>query len=208
MLYANIIRCMTIKYAHFTEFSEKVYIDNNITKSEQRRIVSLVNQAKDRIIQKTGSIVSEPVIIITDSSTAIQDFGANTHGVTFILPWEQYVVIGTKGQEIDIIAHELLHAEIVERLGYLNRQLKLPVWLDEGIAMQVDYRQKYDINLSSISQQEIDNVKSLGVNEFFSRGEVLKHYQISKALVTQLMIESNETNPLSLIDQIEEADNL
>ena len=55
------------------------------------------------------------------------------------------LAIGQQGQNVDVVAHELMHAEIAERVGFWNRATKLPVWFDEGLAMQVDFRHRYNL---------------------------------------------------------------
>ena len=56
------------------------------------------------------------------------------------------VFIGPKGRSVDVVAHELVHAEVFERVGPWARATQLPVWFDEGLAMQVDYREAYDLS--------------------------------------------------------------
>ena len=44
--------------------------------------------------------------------------------------------------ELDILAHEITHAELRTRLS-AEAQKRIPTWFDEGIALQNDYREKY-----------------------------------------------------------------
>ena len=48
------------------------------------------------------------------------------------------------GRSVDVIAHELMHAELFERVGALRRLIEVPMWFDEGLGMQVDFRSRYN----------------------------------------------------------------
>ena len=54
------------------------------------------------------------------------------------------VVLDLAHFSIDVTAHELVHAELAQRLGFWTRTVKLPVWFDEGIAVQLDRRADFD----------------------------------------------------------------
>jgi hypothetical protein len=51
-----------------------------------------------------------------------------------------YVVISPQGLNVDVISHEMCHAELTHRLGWLTMSRKIPQWFNEGIALMVDYR--------------------------------------------------------------------
>ena len=204
LFYGNIIKIMTVNYSDFTKLSTTCYVENNIPKDTHTKLQSLVENAKERIAQKFGTYTAQPIIIFTKSNPTTKQYGGNPFGVTYTLPWNQYVIIGPKGDNIDIIAHELLHAEIANRLGYLTYMLKLPTWIDEGIVMQVDYRQKYTIDLASITEQEINKVKALSQHQFSAadRNTVIKHYQISKALITQILNQYPKKHLFTMFNQV------
>ena len=210
LLYSSIIKRMTIQFSDFIVISENIYVNAQMKKIEYEHIISLVHDAKQRIIDKFGTFSSSPIIIFTSTSKIAKEYGTNDFGSAIRLPWNQYVVFGPKGQNIDIVAHELLHAEIGHRLGYIITQFKLPVWIDEGIGMQVDYRKKYLIDIKSLKSSEIDKVTSTGssqiinVNPFWSGGEeqVIKNYQISKALVAKILSQNSNKSLYLMLDKV------
>ncbi len=210
LLHSSIIKRMSVQFSDFILISKNIYVDPQMKKTEYENIVSLVHKAKQRIIDKFGAFSSSPIIIFTNSSKMAKEYGTNDFGSAIRVPWNQYVVFGPKGQNIDIVAHELLHAEIGDRLGYITTQFKLPVWIDEGIGMQVDYRKKYLININSISQNEIDRVTSTGTsqiinaNPFWSGGkeQVIRNYQISKTLVTKILAQDLNQSLYEMLDKV------
>ena len=60
--------------------------------------------------------------------------------------------------DLDIISHELSHAEFYKRIGFYNWTFKIPRWFDEGLAMQNDYRNYYS---EDTLKQRTDNFKNL-----------------------------------------------
>lgn len=54
-------------------------------------------------------------------------------------------MIGPQGRNVEVVAHELMHAALHERVGAWRRFMEIPTWFDEGLAMQVDTRPKYGL---------------------------------------------------------------
>ena len=52
------------------------------------------------------------------------------------------ICISDEYLELDILAHEITHAELRARLT-ARAQGKVPTWFDEGLALQNDYRERY-----------------------------------------------------------------
>ena len=55
---------------------------------------------------------------------------------------KRYICISDEYLELDILAHEITHAELRARLS-VKAQKQIPTWFDEGIALQNDYRERY-----------------------------------------------------------------
>ena len=55
---------------------------------------------------------------------------------------DYYICISDEYLELDILAHEITHAELRSRLS-AKAQKTIPTWFDEGIALQNDYRERY-----------------------------------------------------------------
>jgi aminopeptidase N len=114
-------------------------------------------------------------------------------------PLTQYIFIGPKGQNVDVIAHELMHAEMGVRVGYLADRHSLPIWFKEGFALQVDRRGPF-VEQLNVSQQQID-----GVRQFYTRSQfrkepstVIHNYQLSQLAVAQLNLDNLEEKLLAI----------
>lgn len=122
-------------------------------------------------------------------------FGYNDHGTTIYLPHKTCLLMGSKGQiSTDIVAHELVHADLVDKLGFAN-YLKLPRWLDEGIAMQADFRTRY--GASALKGINPDYVIAKEGADFYKgdQEQVRRNYTAAKAVV-QNYINTNNTDQL------------
>ena len=56
-----------------------------------------------------------------------------------------YISVSSEWLNVDVLAHELTHAEVHTRIfhGGISFDLPIPTWFDEGLAIQNDYRAQY-----------------------------------------------------------------
>lgn len=147
----------------------------------QVKQTTLIEQAKSRISNKFGSLQAKPRFIFFENTNQFWPFNINTYGSTSLVGNNLCVIIGPNGNNIDVVAHELLHAELFDRIGYWNSLNNFPVWFNEGIAMQVDFRTKYDwhdgSSIDSIYVRQLESDKQF----FVSDSRVLtQHYAAAK----------------------------
>lgn len=126
----------------------------------------LVSNARGRIGEVFGEPLSTPIVVFFNSSTSFWPFQLNEYGSTQFFGARTCVLIGPKGRSVDVVAHELMHAEIADRIGVRAKFTDLPTWFDEGLAMQVDFRPQYD--LATGEGVETKSVRALlSAREFF-----------------------------------------
>jgi hypothetical protein len=142
---------------------------------------TLLQAARTRIQTTFGPPRSNPIVVFFDRPTAFWPLQPNDYGSTFFVLGKTCLLIGAKGQTPDIVAHELMHAEINDRIG--GRRQELPVWFDEGLAMQVDFRPQYDLRLEDRPQA----VAIKTSRDFFVSNDKLltQNYASAKFLVAQ-----------------------
>jgi hypothetical protein len=149
--------------------------DGSLTRSEleanQQRQVQLTRDARARIESTFGSVESKPLLVFFDQPDGFGFFRLNAYGSTQFIGSRACVMVGPKGQNVDVVAHELMHAEIHHRVGSLAYFLKIPTWFDEGVAMQVDYRPQY--SLSPHDAQNTAYVRDLTTGSTFFKGDDL-----------------------------------
>ena len=136
---------MTVPYrSAFVGIDNNIYINRYFSGSIEEAIV-LIDSAKERAKEFFGDLccLEDTVIIICDDDLLLSKLGGDHDTRTIYFPAKKhYISVSDEYCNIDILAHELTHAELHTRLS-VSAQKKIPTWFDEGIALQNDYREQY-----------------------------------------------------------------
>jgi len=177
------------------------------TAIQRSELVALVEEAKLRIRETFGVYSASPVIISVRDPNIRKKYSANSYANAILLPLSErkaYLVIGENGHNIDVIAHELMHAEVFHRVGYWNQVVELPVWFSEGVAMQVDYRERYD---NPPANQQLEKLEYGW--QFFSGtdDERRQHYSIAKKEVNSWLRNREKYVLYEVLERIDAGEN-
>ena len=150
--------------ASFEKISDNVFINRDYA-GNRDEITGLINKAKSRAADFYGSLTCQDhtVIIICDDDKLLAKLGGDhdTHHITLFPVKRSYVSVSTEYLTVDVLAHELTHAELYERLsGKAFR--RVPTWFNEGIALQNDYREQYGPETWA---EQTDNGKNIVAHE-------------------------------------------
>lgn len=145
--------------------------------------VELLASARDRIAETFGAAQARPIVVFWGQQSWLARFNLNVTAGAHFLGFRSCVLIGPNGRSTDVVAHELMHAEIFERIGPWARLTRLPVWFDEGLAMQVDRRARFDLPATSLS----GFVRQYSGSAFFASDavELTRNYAAAKAEVAK-----------------------
>lgn len=189
--YNDTVRSSLIGFSEFREIQNNLYVSPTIDYRQDQAIIANVSDARTRIKRHYGKVASNPRIIVANGENEKKQFKLyGVPGKLLIAPWGNYVILDNEQRSVDVIAHELVHAEIAGQLGYYKRMTGFPTWLDEGLALQVDYRPKYSL-LPSIEKSEYNRITSLTKPSIFwseNREQNIKNYQGAKAAVSIAVI--------------------
>lgn len=151
-------RCLLIDYSSFQK-EGLLYFDPKTAKPYRDSLQTYIEKGRLRIIDFWGEQQCKPLFIYCSNKASFEKYGspipvpALTH-----IKLGARIVISEEGVDQDIIAHELMHAELYQRIGFYKWSFKIPRWFDEGLAMQSDYRNYYsEDTLKALS----DNFKNL-----------------------------------------------
>lgn len=185
LTFPNPAGCLALEASAFQKLSSGVYSDAQ-SEREQQYLDKLVADAKMRIAKQFGPVEAEPKIVFFRETPKRWPSQLNPSGSTHIVGTRACVMIGPQGRSTDIVAHELLHAEVAHRVGAWTYAVKLPTWFDEGVAMQVDHRPQF--RLSDADLNASGYVRELtGASTFFSEDPAVsqKNYASARAEVSK-----------------------
>lgn len=184
-------RCIFIDFYDF-EKEGNLYFREGLDSKQKLKLQNLILQAEQRVDDFWKGRITQPKYIYCAKDEDYLKFGLPFMTVAVAkMKIGSYVVISKDGIDMDILAHEISHTELYERIGFWNRFLKIPTWFDEGLAMQVDYRDYYSVDTlkrKTNNLQSLPNVKQLVSPMQFGNGtheEVMLNYMTSKYVVEE-----------------------
>ena len=150
----------------------------------------LVKQAQTRLAGFYPDVLSTPYLVCLPQPTlGLGHIIGTTH---FAPGLPAIIVLNPDGQNVDVLAHEWAHAEFASRVGVLTRTYQVPTWFDEGLAMQVDWRDSYtDAAMAELLQETghrpvLEEISSL--NGFIQPGKQGRlNYAFSRCVVAQML---------------------
>ena len=156
-------RMRVSRRASFEKLSNNVYVNRDYAGSRDE-ITHLIDEAKSRVTAFFGSLtcLDRTVIIICDNEKLLAKLGGD-HDTQFVLfpVKKSYISVSTEYLTVDVLAHELTHAELYERLS-VKAHSRIPTWFDEGVALQNDYREQYGPEAWA---EQTDNGKNIVAHE-------------------------------------------
>jgi hypothetical protein len=176
----------------YVQIDDGVYAARDLPLEQRQRALTTLRAARERIADTFGVPVARPMTIIAanDGEAARLGLAADVPGTAFISPVDTKVVLNLAHFSIDVTAHELVHAEVAQRLGFWHRAVELPVWFDEGVAVQLDRRERYVIDCSAVGEERIRQVRQLTTARRFWQGDreqIVRHYQAAKCAAAEVL---------------------
>ena len=201
--------CALINYRGLDAVAPGIFAASDVSISQRLDFVRLHTAAKLRIADTFGATRASPVIVI-GSTEALRDLfpGSSSYASTIYVPSRSCVIVGPNGHDVDILAHEELHAEIHHRVGHWQRLTQIPTWFDEGLAMQVDYRERY---MWSRQSGAVDHgtVKQWTSRSQFFRGndeELTRHYAMAKEEVRLWLQKLGRKHLYDFLERVRQGD--
>ncbi len=182
----EVLTCKIAGAPEYIKVSDGLYVSALIDESEHDGIMSSILDARKRIEETFGKLISNPKMVITQNSAEADSLGSNTTAHAHLSAFGQCLVFGPKGRNVDVFAHELVHAEVHHRIGWLTQLTSIPVWFNEGVSLIVDHRAFYLPENIDMQESEIEAVKSKEYGFQFFSDDALKNYQSSRLAVDSI----------------------
>ncbi len=142
LTFPRLIRCYMIQFAGYERYEERIYISQQMPQVLIDPLLRLKEEASQRVRDFWGEMQSEPYFIFCSTEEEFQFYGNNlgTPAMVNITPFRSYVIVKPDGANVDVLSHEICHAEFTHRLGWYRKKKQIPAWFDEGLALMLDYR--------------------------------------------------------------------
>lgn len=173
LIFSNLFYCQTVYFQEVDEILPNVYVSKKMNESDRKIFLIYYDSACKRVANFFGSKDATSRMIVGNDGEIMQKFGNQQHGkagMTHFTPVGTYIVIDKEGLNIDVISHELAHAELFARIGWENRTFLIPTWFDEGIAMLLDNRfveMEEEWQFITLNGQNAPNLKEISTPEAF-----------------------------------------
>ncbi len=141
-MFSHLVHCHFVKYSSFKEYPEQVYVSPRMPQELVPSIQLIIKEAKQRNREFWNSLRSKPTFIFCVDDDEFGKFGKNygTPAMVHLTLQGVFIIVKPDGVNVDVISHELCHAELFERVGWYAKIHKIPAWFDEGLALHLDYR--------------------------------------------------------------------
>jgi len=194
--HAYVVRLTLIDYADFRNIGSNTYLSKSLPEEAELKVLSLLESARKRVSDQYGEVSATPVTVVLGGKRERKQYGLDGPPGTFLfVPWGGYLLLDYEAASVDVTAHELVHAEVVKRVGYIRRQLDIPTWFDEGAAMQVDHRKKYTLG-TMMNHDEFSSIVRVDTPSKFwtsDKAQNINHYRQAKAAMAVLLKHSGES---------------
>jgi hypothetical protein len=154
-LFPQFVRCFFVSYDNFEEIRPMIYAEKGLSEKQKTSLINNVTLAKKRIKNFWGKQQGEAKIIFCKNAETYQKYARTNDGAGFSIgtPLGSWIILNKDGQNVDVIAHEMCHDELMTKLGWWKTQKEIPTWFDEGLALMLDYR---FVNTQDSIQRYID----------------------------------------------------
>lgn len=181
------LTCKLVGLGSYVEIAPEIFLSPKLPIEKHATIKSLIVKGKNRVNNTFGDMVSTPTIVIVANDEEAAYFGANSTATTHLTPLGACLILGPQGHNIDVIAHELVHAEVLHRVGWLTHLFNIPIWFNEGVALIVDHREPFLIKNIKSTPEEIKTVKDKYYGfDFFDEQNTHKNYLAARLAVNGL----------------------
>lgn len=125
----------------FSEISEGVYVDDQMSSGQRQELLKTLSMAKGRVSAFFGDIKGSPKVFACSTEECFVSHGGVTaKGKAY---GDSMLLLSPRGLDVVIVAHELTHIELHNRIGAFRSLRVIPTWFDEGLAVLVSEDPRY-----------------------------------------------------------------
>ncbi len=186
LIFPQETRSILIDFSNYKK-DGRLYFNAKTSQNKIDTLQSLIKQASIRVGDFWGEKTGNPKFIYCDTENDFERYcvSPTAPAVTY-LKLGSFIVLSKSAIDLDIIAHEISHAELYERIGFYKFTFKIPAWFKHGLAMQNDYRNYYSedtLRVKTNNFMDLPDIKSIKSDAQFYDGsleKVMLNYMAAK----------------------------
>jgi hypothetical protein len=182
-------RSILIGFSAFKKEGD-LYFNLSTSKNSVDSVESLIVLATERVARFWGDKKASPTFIYCEESGDFRKYSVSpgAPAVTYCKLGE-HIVLSKEGVDLDIISHEISHAELYARVGFYIWTFKLPDWFKHGLAMQNDYRSYYSLDTLKAKTNDLKTMPDITYfktsSQFYSgtMDQIMLRYMTAKYVI-------------------------
>ncbi|TAH08764.1 MAG: hypothetical protein EAZ14_09320 [Runella slithyformis] len=142
-LFPQVWRCQWVRFSDFRQIDARLFVAAETSLKQQKMAIEALVAAQKRVAELWGQTNGSASIILCHSPQQYQRYCHHHEGAGCSIgtPWgESFIVLNLEGLNTDVIAHEMCHDELFNRLGWWTTKRQIPQWFNEGLALMADHR--------------------------------------------------------------------
>ncbi len=220
-LFPQVLPCTLVPLGDFVEIKEGVFVENPMLEAEGQKLIRNIAIATLRIRDFWGKNNGKATIIFCKNESTYLYLTKSDKGAAFSVgtPIHSWIILNKDANNVDVIAHEMCHDELMTELGWWKSKTKVPTWFDEGLALMFDYRfvasqdslQRFydyenELHLSAPKEITLDKISTK--NGFFDSDEnkVRGAYFLSGMVVSGKIAQYGKKNIFKTIEILKKED--
>lgn len=204
----EVFNCCIVSISGKFEKSDKynLFISKDTPYTVKDSILSILQDADKRVYKywESSKRKGNPTIIFCYSDSLLADYTSGNNILSYITPFKDIIAFGKNAINLDMLSHEMFHTELAARVGYLNTTMEIPVWFNEGLAMQVDYREEY----SERKYQEVKDLPQMKIelnkikDQSFYTGDFYYHFIFARHEISSWINKVGKDGLFTLINEL------
>lgn len=185
----------------FSEISEGVYADDQMSPGQQREFLKTLSLSKERVSAFFGSIeASSKVFACSTEECFVSHGGVTAKGKAY---GDSMLLLSPRGLDVTTAAHELTHIELHNRVGTFRSWREIPDWFDEGLAVLVSEDSRYTEDAWSKTTDNGCNAPKLeNIGEMLGKGDWLLSYGTARREVGEWYLRAGRAGLEHLIAEV------
>lgn len=200
-------RCILIDFAGFKQ-QQNIYYRKELPVNIIQQLIKLKADADKKVYEfwKDADDINYK-LIYCDAASDYKNYGRAGAPAVANIKMGAYVVIPKNMFDVNILSHEISHTVLYRKIGWYRLHFKIPVWFDEGLAMQVDGRNYYSIDTLLHKKAAgiiLPDVTQMDTPEKFHSGsaeQIMLNYATAKYVVHEWLIKNSLNTFIEAIDK-------